>query len=40
MFNAILPNKNGDGTTNAQVTQLDDADLPADGAERQNWRPG
>jgi acrylyl-CoA reductase (NADPH) len=31
MFNAILLNKNGDGTTNAHVTQLDDADLPADG---------
>jgi acrylyl-CoA reductase (NADPH) len=31
MFNAILLNKNDDGTTSAQVTQLDDADLPADG---------
>ncbi|MDB5910272.1 MAG: oxidoreductase [Massilia sp.] len=31
MFNAILLSKNDDGTTNAQVTQLDDAQLPADG---------
>jgi acrylyl-CoA reductase (NADPH) len=31
MFKAILLNKNDDGTTNAQLTQLDDAQLPADG---------
>ncbi|RJG07208.1 oxidoreductase [Noviherbaspirillum cavernae] len=31
MFNAILLNKNADGTTNAALTQLDDAQLPADG---------
>jgi acrylyl-CoA reductase (NADPH) len=31
MFNAILLSKNDDGTTKAQVTQLDDAQLPADG---------
>ncbi len=31
MFNAILLNKNEDGTTNARLTQLDDAQLPADG---------
>lgn len=31
MFNAILLNKNGDGTTNAQLAGLDDAQLPADG---------
>jgi acrylyl-CoA reductase (NADPH) len=31
MFTAILLNKNDDGTTTAQVTQLDDAQLPADG---------
>ncbi len=31
MFNAILLNKNDDGTTNAQLSQLDDAQLPADG---------
>jgi acrylyl-CoA reductase (NADPH) len=31
MFNAILLTKNDDGTTNAQVTQLDESQLPADG---------
>jgi acrylyl-CoA reductase (NADPH) len=31
MFNAILLNKNDDGSTAAQLTQLDDAQLPADG---------
>jgi acrylyl-CoA reductase (NADPH) len=31
MFTAILLNKNDDGTTTAQVSQLDDAQLPADG---------
>jgi acrylyl-CoA reductase (NADPH) len=31
MFNAILLNKNDDGTTDARLTQLDDAQLPADG---------
>ncbi|KAF3997853.1 acrylyl-CoA reductase (NADPH) [Glaciimonas immobilis] len=31
MFNAILLNKNDDGTTNAQMTQLDQSHLPADG---------
>ena len=31
MFTTILLNKNDDGTTTAQVTQLDDAQLPADG---------
>jgi acrylyl-CoA reductase (NADPH) len=31
MFNAILLNKNDDGTTDAKLTQLDDAQLPADG---------
>jgi acrylyl-CoA reductase (NADPH) len=31
MFPAILLNKNDDGTTAAAVTQLDDAQLPADG---------
>jgi acrylyl-CoA reductase (NADPH) len=31
MFNAILLNKNEDGTTDARLTQLDDAQLPADG---------
>jgi acrylyl-CoA reductase (NADPH) len=31
MFNAILLNKNADGTTEAKLTQLDDAQLPADG---------
>jgi acrylyl-CoA reductase (NADPH) len=31
MFNAILLNKNADGATEAQVTQLDDGQLPADG---------
>jgi acrylyl-CoA reductase (NADPH) len=31
MFNAILLDKNPDGTTNAKLTQLDDAQLPADG---------
>ncbi|WP_420474867.1 MDR family oxidoreductase [Noviherbaspirillum sp. ST9] len=31
MFNAILLNKNEDGTTNARITQLDDGQLPADG---------
>mgnify|MGYP000308221449 CR=1 FL=1 len=31
MFNAILLNKNEDGSTAAQVTSLDDAQLPADG---------
>lgn len=31
MFNAILLNKNDDGTTDARLTQLDDTQLPADG---------
>lgn len=31
MFNAILLNKNEDGTTNASLTQLDDSQLPSDG---------
>lgn len=31
MFKAILLNKNEDGTTNAQLTQLDDAQLPEEG---------
>ncbi|WP_334188567.1 acrylyl-CoA reductase (NADPH) [Noviherbaspirillum sp.] len=31
MFNAILLNKNDDGSTDARLTQLDDAQLPADG---------
>lgn len=31
MFTAILLDKNDDGTTTAQLTQLDDAQLPADG---------
>lgn len=31
MFNAILLDKNEDGSTRAQLTQLDDAQLPADG---------
>lgn len=31
MFNAILLNKNDDGTTDVQLTQLDEAQLPADG---------
>lgn len=31
MFKAILLNKNDDGTTTAQLAQLDDAQLPADG---------
>ena len=31
MFNAILLNKKDDGTTEATLTQLDDAQLPADG---------
>jgi len=31
MFNAILLNKNEDGTTDARLTQLDEAQLPADG---------
>ena len=31
MFTAILLNKNDDGTSTAQVTQLDDAQLPSDG---------
>jgi acrylyl-CoA reductase (NADPH) len=31
MFNAILLNKNDDGTTAAKVTQLDDSQLPNDG---------
>ena len=31
MFNAILLNKNDDGTTDARITQLDDTQLPADG---------
>lgn len=31
MFTAILLNKNDDGTTTAQLTQLDEAQLPADG---------
>lgn len=30
MFNAILLNKNEDGSTDAKLTQLDDAQLPAD----------
>lgn len=31
MFNAILLNKNDDGTTRAELARLDDAQLPADG---------
>jgi acrylyl-CoA reductase (NADPH) len=31
MFKAILLNKNADGATEAQITQLDDGQLPADG---------
>jgi acrylyl-CoA reductase (NADPH) len=31
MFNAILLKKNDDGSTDARLTQLDDAQLPADG---------
>ena len=31
MFNAILLQKKDDGTTDARLTQLDDAQLPADG---------
>jgi acrylyl-CoA reductase (NADPH) len=31
MFNAILLNKNEDGSTKAEITQLDDAQLPEDG---------
>lgn len=31
MFNAILLNKNDDGTTDAKLTQLDDAQLPPEG---------
>lgn len=31
MFSAILLNRNEDGTTTARLTQLDDAQLPADG---------
>jgi acrylyl-CoA reductase (NADPH) len=31
MFNAILLSKNDDGSTDAKLTQLDDAQLPADG---------
>ena len=31
MFNAILLNKKDDGATDAQLTQLDEAQLPADG---------
>lgn len=31
MFNAILLNKNEDGTTDAKLAQLDEAQLPADG---------
>jgi acrylyl-CoA reductase (NADPH) len=31
MFNAILLNKKDDGSTDARLTQLDDAQLPADG---------
>ncbi len=31
MFRAILLNKNDDGSTKAELTQLDDAQLPADG---------
>lgn len=31
MFNAILLNKNDDGSTAAQLAQMDDAQLPADG---------
>ncbi|MDB5772812.1 MAG: oxidoreductase, partial [Burkholderia sp.] len=31
MFNAILLNKKEDGATDARVTQLDEAQLPADG---------
>ncbi|MGB6054949.1 MAG: alcohol dehydrogenase catalytic domain-containing protein, partial [Burkholderiaceae bacterium] len=30
MFNAILLNRNDDGSTDARLTQLDDAQLPAD----------
>ena len=31
MFNAIVLNKNEDGSTKAELTQLDDAQLPAEG---------
>lgn len=31
MFNAILLNRNGDGSTDARLIQLDDVQLPADG---------
>ena len=31
MFQAILLNKNEDGTTDARLTQLDDDQLPQDG---------
>ena len=31
MFNAILLNKNDDGSTKAEITQIDDAQLPEDG---------
>ena len=31
MFHAILLNKNEDGTTKAELTQLNDAQLPEDG---------
>ena len=31
MFNAILLNKNDDGSTSAQLGQMDEAQLPADG---------
>ena len=31
MFRAILLNKNDDGSTRAELTQLDDAQLPAEG---------
>ena len=31
MFNAILLNKNEDGSTKAEITQMDDAQLPAEG---------
>jgi acrylyl-CoA reductase (NADPH) len=31
MFKGILLNKNEDGTTRAELTQIDEANLPADG---------
>ena len=31
MFKTILLNKNEDGTTRAELTQLDEASLPSDG---------